>query len=51
VIYVRNHSTRQPARTGNFSAADIKRQMAEREAAKAAEGLRRTQDQEERQRQ
>ena len=35
--------------TGTFSAADIKRRMAEREAAKAAEELRRMREQEEKQ--
>jgi len=35
--------------TGPFSAADIKRRMAEREAAKAAEELRRMREQEEKQ--
>ena len=38
-----------PAAAGTFSAADLKRRMAEREAAKAAEELRRMQEQEERQ--
>jgi len=37
------------AGTGAFSAADLKRRMAEREAAKAAEELRRTREQEEKQ--
>jgi hypothetical protein len=41
-------STR-PAAGGVFSAADLKRRMAEREAARAAEELRRMQEQEERQ--
>ena len=46
-----DHSTTQPAGTGTgaFSAADIKRRMAEREAAKAAEELRRMREQEEKQ--
>ena len=35
--------------TGTFSAADLKRRMAEREAAKAAEELRRMREQEEKQ--
>jgi hypothetical protein len=35
--------------TGTFSAADIKRQMTEREAQKAAEELRRMKEQEEKQ--
>jgi hypothetical protein len=39
----------QPAAGGVFSAADLKRRMAEREAARAAEELRRMQEQEERQ--
>ena len=39
-----NRSTTPP---GVFSAADIKRRMAEREAAKAAEEMRRLQAQEE----
>jgi hypothetical protein len=43
--------TRSPAQpgAGAFSAADIKRRMAEREAAKAAEELRRMREQEEHQ--
>jgi len=32
-----NHSTTHPAGAGILSAADLKRRMAEREAAKAAE--------------
>ena len=46
-----DHSTTQTAATGTgtFSAADLKRRMAEREAAKAAEELRHTQEQEEKQ--
>jgi hypothetical protein len=44
-----NRSTTQPAGTGIFSAADLKRRMAEREAAKAAEELHRMQAQEEQQ--
>jgi hypothetical protein len=35
-------STTPPAGTGSFSAADPRRRMAEREAAKAAEEMRRT---------
>jgi hypothetical protein len=38
-----------PPATGTFSAADLKRRMAEREAAKAAEEARRMREQEERQ--
>lgn len=46
-----DRSTTQTARTGTgtFSAADLKRRMAEREAAKAAEELRRMREQEEKQ--
>src|SRR5437773_9512449 len=46
-----DHGTTQPAGTGagTFSAADLKRRMAEREAAKAAEELQRMRDQEEKQ--
>ena len=46
-----DHSTTQTAGTGTgtFSAADIQRRMAEREAAKAAEELRRMREQEEKQ--
>ena len=39
-----------PAAAGTFSAADLKRRMAEREAAKAAEELRRMKEHEEQQR-
>lgn len=42
-------NTGQPAGAGIFSAADLKRRMAERETAKAAEELRRMQAQEEQQ--
>jgi len=41
--------TTKPATAGIFSAADIKRRMAEREAQKAAEELRRMKEQEEKQ--
>ena len=44
-----DRSTTQPAGTGTFSAADLKRRMAEREAAKAAEELQRMREQEEKQ--
>jgi hypothetical protein len=44
-----DHSTAGAAGIGTFSAADIKRRMAEREAAKAAEELRRAREQEEKQ--
>ena len=44
-----DRSTTQPAGAGIFSATDLKRRMAEREAAKAAEELRRMQEQEEKQ--
>lgn len=44
-----NRSTTPPAEAGAFSAADIKRRMAEREAQKAAEELRHIKEQEERQ--
>jgi hypothetical protein len=44
-----SHGTMKPAPAGIFSAADIKRRMAEREAQKAAEELRRMQEQEEKQ--
>jgi hypothetical protein len=44
-----NRSSTQPAGTGVFSAADIKRKMAEREAAKAAEEMRHAKEQEEKQ--
>ena len=46
-----DRSTTQPAGTGTFSAADLKRRMAEREAAKAAEELRHMREQEEKQKQ
>lgn len=42
-------STATPAASGLFSAADIKRRMAERETEKAAEELRRMKEQEEKQ--
>jgi hypothetical protein len=42
-------SPTQPPGSGAFSAADIKRRMAEREAAKAAEELRRMREHEEKQ--
>jgi hypothetical protein len=42
-------STTKPAGAGIFSAADIKRRMAEREMQKAAEELRRMKEQEEKQ--
>jgi len=46
-----DHSTTQPpgTGTGTFSATDIKRRMAERDAAKAAEEMRRMREQEEKQ--
>jgi len=44
-----NRSPTQPSGAGAFSAADLKRRMAEREAAKAAEEARRMHEQEERQ--
>jgi hypothetical protein len=44
-----SRSTTKPAGVGIFSATDIKRRMAEREAQKAAEELRRMQEQEEKQ--
>ena len=46
-----DHSTTQPVGTGTgtFSAVDIKHRMAEREAAKAAEEMRRMREQEEKQ--
>jgi hypothetical protein len=44
-----NRSSAQPAAPGIFSAADMKRRMAEREAAKAAEDLRHMKEQEEKQ--
>ncbi len=44
-----NRGAAQPPGGGMFSAADLKRRMAEREAAKAAEELRHMKEQEERQ--
>lgn len=44
-----SRDTAKPAPAGIFSAADIKRRMAEREAQKAAEELRRLHEQEEKQ--
>ena len=44
-----NRSTTPPAGTGSFSATDLRRRMAEREAAKAAEDLRHVKEQEEKQ--
>ena len=44
-----DHSTTHTAGTVTFSAADIKHRMAEREAAKAAEEMRRMRQQEEKQ--
>ena len=44
-----NRSSTQPAGLGGFSAADMKRRMAEHEAAKAAEELRHMKEQEEKQ--
>jgi hypothetical protein len=44
-----NRGATQAAGAGIFSAADVKRRMAEREAAKAAEELRHMQEQEEKQ--
>ena len=44
-----SRNTTKPAEAGVFSAADIKRRMAEREAQKAAEELRRMKEQEEKQ--
>ena len=44
-----DRSTTPPAGAGTFSAADIKRRMAEREAQKAAEELRHVKEQEEKQ--
>jgi hypothetical protein len=44
-----DHSATQTTRTGIFSAADLKRRMAEREAAKAAEELRRMREHEDKQ--
>ena len=44
-----NRSAAPPAGTGGFSAGDLRRRMAEREAAKAAEDARHKQEQEEKQ--
>src|SRR5467141_151188 len=44
-----SRTTTQPPGAGTFSAADLRRRMTEREAAKAAEGLRHMQEQEEKQ--
>ena len=44
-----NRSTTPPAGAGKFSAADLRRRMAEREAAKAAEEMRHMKEQEEKQ--
>ena len=44
-----NRSAPQPAGGSGFSAADLRRRMAEREAAKAAEEMRHMQEQEEKQ--
>jgi hypothetical protein len=44
-----NRGAAQPAVAGTFSAADLRRRMAEREAAKAAEELRHVKEQEEKQ--
>jgi hypothetical protein len=44
-----SRGTTKPAAAGIFSAADLKRRMAEREVQKAAEELRRMQEQEEKQ--
>ena len=44
-----NPSTTQPVAAGVFSAADMKRRLAEREAARAAEELRHLKEQEEKQ--
>ena len=44
-----NRSSAQPAGPGVFSAADMKRRMAEREAAKAAEEMRHMKEQEDKQ--
>src|SRR5215813_13024041 len=44
-----NRTATSPGGTGSLSAADLRRRMAEREAAKAAEELRHKQDQEEKQ--
>jgi hypothetical protein len=44
-----NRGTAQPAGAGTFSAADLRRRMAEREAAKAADEMRHVKEQEEKQ--
>ena len=44
-----NRSTPPPAGAGKFSAADLRRRMAEREAAKAGEEMRHMKVQEEKQ--
>ena len=44
-----NRGAAQPAVAGTFSAADLRRRMAEREAAKTAEELRHVKEQEEKQ--
>jgi hypothetical protein len=44
-----NRSTPPPAGAGKFSAADLRRRMAEREAAKAGEEMRHVKEQEEKQ--
>ena len=44
-----NRSTTPPAGAGKFSAADLRRRMAEREAAKAAEEMRHMKEQEDKQ--
>src|SRR5215813_8651796 len=44
-----NRSTTPPAGAGTFSATDLRRRMAEREAAKAAEEMRHMKEQEEKQ--
>ena len=44
-----NRSTTPPAGAGKFSAADLRRRMSEREAAKAAEEMRHMKEQEEKQ--
>ena len=44
-----NRSAAPPAGTGGFSASDLRRRMAEREAAKAADDARHKQEQEEKQ--
>src|SRR4029077_16958700 len=48
-IMSESRGTAKPATAGVFSAADIKRRMAEREAQKAAEELRHMKEQEEKQ--